>query len=306
MQSKLQALTAERDELVRSLDTHQTDTDKEQSRLKAKTADLERQLGQVTYLKEELEGSLTEERRLHAACADKLNRLQLRSNELYAENARIEAKLEEVTISEQELAWQKEALTTQLKDNSHLETIRQLEVERQDLRGTVDKLSVKLYKVVGFLDEMVQEQEDIIKGSMSQCSSSQDTTGSQMLLLEEGGPLCAAAVKAAGSMASDLSERPNQSSLHRISNASGMKEQISAVIDSVVEDMPKPPPKALASSLGLDKEEDRDVDEEVVTADESMVVLGTAAISELDDVVEVAEEQQGEEETEQDDAVVLP
>ena len=293
LQSKLLAVTAERDDLLQNSDVKQADTDKELSRLKTKIADLERQLGQITYLKEEMDGSLKEERRLHGASVDKVNSLQLRCNELHAENARIEAKLEEVTVSEQELAWQKEALTTQLKDTSHQVTIRKLEAERQELRGTVDKLSVKLYKVVGFLDEMVQEQEDIIKGSMSQCSS-QDAAS--QIMLEEGGPLCAAAVKAVSSMNSDTSERQTQRSINSMMNTvNGMKDQINAVIDSVVEDLPQPTPtKKRVATLQFNDSDEEDTET-------SLVDLGSVATAELGD--EVKEE---EEKKEDGNAAVLP
>ena len=78
-----------------------------------------------------------------------------------------------MTISEQELAWQNSSLAEKLATGCTDDRVKAVEKERDELRGTVNKLSVKLYKVVGFLDEMVQEQEAIISASMTRESQEQ-------------------------------------------------------------------------------------------------------------------------------------
>ena len=138
--------------------------------------------------------------KLNVELTDKTYTLESSDSDIRVKLTHLEQKYNEVTASEQELAWKCESLTKKLEDMpSEAESTRQLQMmekEKADLKETVNKLSVKLYKVVGFLDEMVQEQDQIINASKS---------GDSDKLL---------------------------------SNVSGMKSQITTVIDSVIENMP--------------------------------------------------------------------
>ena len=253
LQTNVAAAVTAKAEMAAQLATLQEEAEAERAHLTTKTNELERQLGQVTFAKEDLEAALAKEQEGHAAVQQKYVSLQTRSTEQHTELARLEAKLEEVTLSEQELAWQKEALqnklaeqvgeeaaastskkaTTQEQDEPQqarlLEEAQQqqqsLAAENEKLRATVDKLSVKLYKVVGFLDEMVQEQEAIISESSM---PSQDSA--------EQPP--ATTPQEYGSIVDDSSSNHE----HRqklLTNVNGMKEQIIGVIDSVVDDLGK-------------------------------------------------------------------
>lgn len=260
LQNKVEQRTADCDQLRNAQQQAQETAAKESAQWHSQRSELERQLGQVTYVKEELEASLTQERQAHANCQEKLAQAQHRGNELHAALTVCEAKLEEVTLSEQELAWQKESLTVQVQETvaQHDKQVRQLELERNELRATVDKLSVKLYKVVGFLDEMVQEQEDIIlsSSSMASLASSTDGQGNTTTTGQEAAvvvtttetPQGVETTRSTDSGGSESQQKqpatpktattkpslsPSAASHHLLSGVGNMKEQISAVIDSV-------------------------------------------------------------------------
>jgi chromosome segregation ATPase len=175
-------------------------------------------------LKKEVEEALSKAESTVVVQKGQINLLKEDISKLQTKLTKTEAKLEEVTVSEQELAWQNHALsvTGQMYAKSghpdssgQLEQIKTLEKEREDLRETVNKLSVKLYKVVGFLDEMVQEQEAIITETMTRDALENSAAGPSE------------------------QQQPSEDRFKLLSNVTGMKEQIIGVIDSVIEGMPQ-------------------------------------------------------------------
>jgi Ankyrin repeats (many copies) len=215
-------------------------------------SELERGQAQLKAARDVSEGKLDETRALLEQASATIAALQNANGDLRSKLIETEKKLEEVTISEQELAWKHlaavgataggggggaaptpstttsrgvvgstigndAASAAAANNNKELtEKIAQLEAERTELRDTVSKLSVKLYKVVGFLDEMVQEQEAII-------SNNNDGNGATGF----GGAL----------VGIDPSEMGLESASSKL-YVSGMKEQIAGVIGSVIENMP--------------------------------------------------------------------
>jgi hypothetical protein len=232
LQNKLTAMTAARDESVKSMADYEESCKQEMAKQKLKGFELERQLGQVTFIKEEKEEALAKAEKLILQQKGRIVDLQDDNTTLRQTLRTTEAKLEEVTISEQELAWQNADLNVKLTggvvvagpaaaigsgNDDTSDRVKALEQEREELRETVNRLSVKLYKVVGFLDEMVQEQEAIIAETM--------TRDSEMLPMGDGG-----SQEESATMPEDRQKL--------LSNVAGMKEQIIGVIDSVIDGMP--------------------------------------------------------------------
>ena len=236
LQSKLTTVTNEKDTVASTLMELEESSKQEIAQRKLRCLELERQLGQVTFMKEETEESLSKAENTIAAQLGQINLLKDDMVKIQVKLAETEVKLEEVTVSEQELAWQNHALsvTGQMyaknangtdvsgRSTEYLSQIKALEKEREELRETVNKLSVKLYKVVGFLDEMVQEQEAIITETMTRDSEMVETTA---LITNVDGSV--------------QSVPASQDRVKLLSNVSGMKEQIIGVIDSVIEGMPE-------------------------------------------------------------------
>ena len=236
LQSKLTTMTNEKDTVTSTLMELEESSKQESAQRKLRCLELERQLGQVTFMKEETEESLSKAENTIAAQLGQINLLKDDMVKIQVKLAETEVKLEEVTVSEQELAWQNHALsvTGQMyaknakgtdvsgRSTEYLNQIKALEKEREELRETVNKLSVKLYKVVGFLDEMVQEQEAIITETMTRDSEMVETTA---LITNVDGSV--------------QSVPASQDRVKLLSNVSGMKEQIIGVIDSVIEGMPE-------------------------------------------------------------------
>ena len=236
LQSKLTTMTNEKDTVTSTLMELEESSKQEIAQRKLRCLELERQLGQVTFMKEETEESLSKAENTIAAQLGQINLLKDDMVKIQVKLAETEVKLEEVTVSEQELAWQNHALsvTGQMyaknangtdvsgRSTEYLSQIKALEKEREELRETVNKLSVKLYKVVGFLDEMVQEQEAIITETMTRDSEMVETTA---LITNVDGSV--------------QSVPASQDRVKLLSNVSGMKEQIIGVIDSVIEGMPE-------------------------------------------------------------------
>ena len=236
LQSKLTTMTNEKDTVASTLMELEESSKQEIAQRKLRCLELERQLGQVTFMKEETEESLSKAENTIAAQLGQINLLKDDMVKIQVKLAETEVKLEEVTVSEQELAWQNHALsvTGQMyaknangtdvsgRSTEYLSQIKALEKEREELRETVNKLSVKLYKVVGFLDEMVQEQEAIITETMTRDSEMVETTA---LITNVDGSV--------------QSVPASQDRVKLLSNVSGMKEQIIGVIDSVIEGMPE-------------------------------------------------------------------
>ena len=236
LQSKLTTMTNEKDTVTSTLMELEESSKQESAQRKLRCLELERQLGQVTFMKEETEESLSKAENSIAAQLGQINLLKDEMVKIQVKLAETEVKLEEVTVSEQELAWQNHALsvTGQMyaknangtdvsgRSTEYLNQIKALEKEREELRETVNKLSVKLYKVVGFLDEMVQEQEAIITETMTRDSEMVETTA---LITNVDGSV--------------QSVPASQDRVKLLSNVSGMKEQIIGVIDSVIEGMPE-------------------------------------------------------------------
>ena len=236
LQSKLTTVTNEKDTVASTLMELEESSKQEIAQRKLRCLELERQLGQVTFMKEETEESLSKAENTIAAQLGQINLLKDDMVKIQVKLAETEVKLEEVTVSEQELAWQNHALsvTGQMyaknangtdvsgRSTEYLNQIKALEKEREELRETVNKLSVKLYKVVGFLDEMVQEQEAIITETMTRDSEMVETTA---LITNVDGSV--------------QSVPASQDRVKLLSNVSGMKEQIIGVIDSVIEGMPE-------------------------------------------------------------------
>lgn len=221
LQSKLTTVTSARDSALTSHTNYEEASKQEMAKMKLKGLEVVRQLCQVTFLKDEKTEALLKAEKFIVQQKGQISLLQDDVVALRAKLDTTERKLEEVTISEQELAWRNNAFvlklngggTTESEESgkSSTEHIESLERERDELRETVNKLSVKLYKVVGFLDEMVQEQEAIISETM--------TRDSEAMI----GP----------------TDEQTEDRSKLISNVTGMKEQIIGVIDSVIEGMPQ-------------------------------------------------------------------
>jgi hypothetical protein len=186
---------------------------------------LERVLSTTTTLQHEAEESVTtltaEKEILQSSVAQQSAEMLLLRETI----ARHEIRLEEVTFSEQELAWKVSTLQETIKNLpdpvAFGRQIDALENEKKELKSTVNKLSVKLYKVVGFLDEMVQEQDAIIVESLTNTTGASPTNDS-------------AATSFAASETTDV----NDDRQKLLSNVTGMKEQIGAIIESVLGNMP--------------------------------------------------------------------
>jgi hypothetical protein len=165
---------------------------------------------------------------------------------------------------------------------SEIQHVRTLEKERDELKTTVNKLSIKLYKVVGFLDEMVQEQEAIVKEAMKRDGNDSTTSNigkkneqEEYVFHQSGGsrttevatPLIGSGGMAGGnssiggnslsSTAAAAAEQildsvPASDRRKLVTNVSGMKDQIIGVIDSVIDSMPKTSPTKATSEQALD------------------------------------------------------
>lgn len=279
LQNKLTAVTAERDAVTASTIGYEESSRNEMAKLKLKGFELERQLGQITYLKKQTDDSFARAEYQLVQQKNQIAALQEDSTTLRQTVRTMEAKLEEVTISEQELAWQNAALTLQLAggtkadngehalekdrvvlveddkagDREMADRIEALERERDHLHETVNKLSVKLYKVVGFLDEMVQEQEAIIAETTTE---TRQGGGEQQV---EGN---------AGNCLPD-EEAASDDRQKLLSNVTTMKEQIIGVIDSVIEGMP---------STFMEQDNDSVVDESSATSVQAGTLVVTAAV----------------------------
>lgn len=203
LKTNLASLENKRDELEASKSDLETENTKTIASQKETIASLQAELEQVKFLKSECEKALLNAEKLNVELTDKTYTLESTDSDIRVKLINLESKYNEVTASEQELAWKCEALTKKLEEmptEAALKVqLKNIEKEKADLKETVNKLSVKLYKVVGFLDEMVQEQDQIINASKS---------GDSEKLL---------------------------------TNVSGMKSQISTVIDSVISNMPSVP-----------------------------------------------------------------
>jgi ankyrin repeat protein len=231
LQTKLTDMTNEREVTAKVLADLEENTKQEMAQKKVRVVELERQLGQVSFLKKEADEELSKAESTIVLQKGQISLMKEDISKLQLKLTETETKLEEVTVSEQELAWQNHALSVtgqmyakngQTDPVAKSEQIKALEKEREDLRETVNKLSVKLYKVVGFLDEMVQEQEAIITDTMARDNE----------LVPVSGP--------GGSTEFNTSEFSNsEERIKLLSNVSGMKEQIIGVIDSVIEGMPQ-------------------------------------------------------------------
>jgi hypothetical protein len=181
----------------------------------------------VSLSKDEKESELATSLALNQKQTDKILVLEAEAVKLQNDMVNIQNdvgimqdKLEEITHSEQALAWQNSSLTEKLRDAARgegSERVRALEKERDDLRLTVNKLSIKLYKVVGFLDEMVQEQEMIIEETLTREGSTD----------------------AADSEVKDRQDAEQVDRQKLLQNVTGMKAHIIGVIDSVIDGMPR-------------------------------------------------------------------
>ena len=247
IQAKLTSMSQERDTVATTLAELEETSKQEIAHRKLRVLELERQLGQVTYIKEETEESLNKAEQTLAKQLGQMNLLKEDMAKLQSKLTETEIKLEEVTVSEQELAWQNHALsvTGQMyaknssghsdpsgRSTEYLNQIKSLEKEREELRETVNKLSVKLYKVVGFLDEMVEEQEAIITETM--------TRDSEMVAEHQLPPTTTYITNTDGSVQPvPVIAAISEDRMKLLSNVSGMKEQIIGVIDSVIEGMPE-------------------------------------------------------------------
>lgn len=213
LQGKLTATTCEKAEVESQASRAKEAFEEERDELKAKVGELEGDLSTVTTLKDEAETGLQSLQKDNAALQTALDEHVVEVTKLRETVADNEVKLEEVTQSEQELAWKYNSLQETMKkmpDPVALgRQIESLEAEKKELKSTVHKLSVKLYKVVGFLDEMVQEQDAIIAESLTNTDDM--------------------------SVATEATENDRQKLM---TNVSGMKEQIGAVIESVIGNMP--------------------------------------------------------------------
>jgi ankyrin repeat protein len=231
LQTKLTDMTNEKEASVSALADLEESSKQDIAQKKLRVVELERQLGQVTFLKQEADEELSKAESTIVVQKGQINLMKEDISKLQSKLTETETKLEEVTVSEQELAWQNHALSVtgqmyakngQSDPAAKSEQIKALEKEREELRETVNKLSVKLYKVVGFLDEMVQEQEAIITDTMAREN--------------EFVPVCSPG----GSTEFNSAEFSNsEERVKLLSNVSGMKEQIIGVIDSVIEGMPQ-------------------------------------------------------------------
>lgn len=237
-----------------------------------------------------------EENRMHA--------LQQVNDELNEQVASLEKQLQERCDSEQALAWQVAALAEKLEthnqnhhgNNSTISSynnaasinndgggdhhtvsvvdrdyIRVLEKEREELKATVNKLSIKLYKVVGFLDEMVQEQESIVREALKReaekrvnavtgvaantaatanatTSISTDTTTTPSATTDNNNDdnnhvdvvaLASSKTNNHDKASIILDSVPASDRQKLVDNVSGMKNQIIGVIDSVIDSLPK-------------------------------------------------------------------
>lgn len=227
LQNKLTAMTASKEASVTALADYEEASKQEMARLKFRSSENERQLLQVTFIKEKTDKALVNAEKVIVQQKGQIAKLQENLTDLSKKLATTESKLEEVTISEQELAWENNALSEKMNGKTaaamadggtiNSNRVKALEREREDLRDTVNKLSVKLYKVVGFLDEMVQEQEAIITETMTRDSDMLGTSGTH-----------------------DQQDHQQSEDRHKLlSNVAGMKEQIIGVIDSVIDGMPQ-------------------------------------------------------------------
>jgi hypothetical protein len=242
IQAKLTDMTNEKDSIASTLAEVEESSKQEIAQRKLRCLELERQLGQVTFMKEEVVEALSKSEKTVIAQKGHINLLKDDISKIQAKLTETETKLEEVTVSEQELAWQNHALsvTGQMyaKNNGndvagrseYQNQIKSLEKERDELRETVNKLSVKLYKVVGFLDEMVQEQEAIINETLTR--DGEMIVPNTVITNADGTTTTTTTTTSAPAAISD-------DRIKLLSNVSGMKEQIIGVIDSVIEGMPQ-------------------------------------------------------------------
>ena len=216
LQTQLTTETSLREAAVQHKEETENKQKGDSTRNNLKISMLERQMGQLTYTKEELETKLAEVEAKYAEAETANAALTEQQAALQEKADTAQKKLEEVTMSEQELAWKTNSLHEKLKGLEEGDPtdvrIANLENERKELKATIETLSVKLYKVVGFLDEMVQEQDAIIVESM--------TTDGDALESEE-----------------------DRQKL--VTNVTSMKEQIGAVIDSVIDGMPEVEPDSM-------------------------------------------------------------
>ena len=262
VQSKLTAMTSEKETLASTLAELEESSKQEIAQRKLRCLELERQLGQVTFMKEESDDALSKAEQTLATQLGQINLLNEDVVKLQTKLTETEIKLEEVVVSEQELAWQNHALsvTGQMyaknggtdvsgRSTEYLHQIKALEKEREELRETVNKLSVKLYKVVGFLDEMVQEQEAIITETMTRDSELVEPS----IVTNTDGTVQPAPVVV------------SEDRMKLLSNVSGMKEQIIGVIDSVIEGMPEELEEDVVHQVCTTLLKDGDVDESAQT-----------------------------------------
>jgi hypothetical protein len=246
LQTKLTEMTNEKEALASALADVEEASKQEIAQRKLRCLELERQLGQATFMKKESDDALSKAESTVAVQKGQINLMKEDIAKLQTKLTVTETKLEEVTVSEQELAWQNHALSVtgqmyaksgQADPTVKSDQIKALEQEREELRETVNKLSVKLYKVVGFLDEMVQEQEAIITETMTRDNELVTATSAgdgTTLLSDPNATLLSSEQKQ-----QQVGVRPSDDRIKLLSNVSGMKEQIIGVIDSVIEGMPQ-------------------------------------------------------------------
>jgi ankyrin repeat protein len=200
LQGKLHTATTDKDTAEQKFAELQEKTKEDVSGFIKQVSDLEVRLESVTTERDDAQKEVERTRTLLKKSSQQNEAFDTEVESLGIRLAKTERKLEEVTVSEQELAWQNESLTEKLKASADTTGLL---AERDELRATVQKLSMKLYKVVGFLDEMVQEQEALINESTSDDSPNGGVGGKSLTAA-----------------------------------STAWKEQIGAVIDSVIQGLP--------------------------------------------------------------------